>query len=167
VLHLLYARFWTKVMADAGLLPFDEPFSKLMSQGQMMGPDGQRMSKSRGNVVTPDNMVEKYGADALRLYELFMAPFEQDVDWTTEGISGAWRFLNRLWHLYAQTYRSSATAQERDEKLERSLHRTIRQVSERLQSWRFNTMVSALMEFANELEEVQRLGTEQSLITMR
>jgi leucyl-tRNA synthetase len=158
VLHLLYARFWTKVMCDAGLIPFDEPFSKLMSQGQMMGTDGVRMSKSRGNVVTPDSVVESYGADALRIYELFMAPFEQDVDWTTEGISGAWRFLNRIWHLYAATYQASTAAQEQDEKLERSLHRTIQQVSERLQSWRFNTMVSALMEFANELDAIQRRG---------
>jgi leucyl-tRNA synthetase len=158
VLHLLYARFWTKVMADAGMLPFDEPFSKLMSQGQMMGPDGLRMSKSRGNVVTPDSMVESYGADALRIYELFMAPFEQDVDWTTQGISGARRFLSRLWRLYAATYHAGAAYRDKDARLERSLHRTIQQVSERLQSWRFNTMVSALMEFTNELEEVQSRG---------
>ena len=95
VLHLLYARFWTYFLADEGLVDFQEPFTKLLNQGQMMGSDGLRMSKSRGNVITPDIMVEKYGADALRVYELFMAPFDQDVNWSDDGINGARRFLNR------------------------------------------------------------------------
>jgi leucyl-tRNA synthetase len=104
VLHLLYARFWTMVLADAGLIPFREPFARLLNQGQLLAPDGQRMAKSRGNVITPDSTVETFGADALRLYELFMASFEQDITWSTEGISGSWRFLNRLWVLYSDTY---------------------------------------------------------------
>jgi leucyl-tRNA synthetase len=158
VLHLLYSRFWTRVMADAGLVPFQEPFSRLLNQGQMMGPDGQRMSKSRGNVITPDAMVETYGGDALRLYEMFMAPFEQDIAWSKTGIQGARRFLNRLWKLYGQTYAGSGTRTETDAELERELHQTICKVGERIEGFRFNTMVSALMEFSNFLIDRQRAG---------
>ncbi len=160
VLHLLYARFWTKVMHDAGLLPFDEPFAKLMNQGQLLAPDGQRMSKSRGNVITPDSVVASHGADALRLYEMFMAPFDQEVAWSTEGLSGAWRFLNRIWKLYGETYSAlpdNAESSE-DPELERELQRTIRHVSERIAGFRFNTMISALMELANTLGERKRSG---------
>jgi leucyl-tRNA synthetase len=159
VLHLLYARFWTKVLADAGLLPFREPFTKLLNQGQLMGPDGHRMSKSRGNVITPDSMVETYGADALRIYEMFIAPFDQDITWSTEGINGARRFLNRIWTLYTDTYNQSASATDVDSGLKRLLHKTIRRVSERIDTLRFNTMVSILMEFVNALAEKQRAGT--------
>jgi leucyl-tRNA synthetase len=159
VLHLLYARFWTKVLADAGLLPFREPFTKLLNQGQLMGPDGHRMSKSRGNVITPDSMVETYGADALRIYEMFIAPFDQDITWSTEGINGARRFLNRIWTLYTDAYNQSASASDADTGLERLLHKTIRRVSERIDTLRFNTMVSILMEFVNALAEKQRAGT--------
>jgi leucyl-tRNA synthetase len=158
VLHLLYARFWTRVMAQEGLLPFHEPFSRLQNQGQLMGPDGRRMSKSRGNVITPDTMVETFGADALRIYEMFMAPFDQDIAWSTEGIHGARRFLNRIWTLFGETYAQSASASGKDTVLERLVHKTIRQVSERIEGFRFNTMVSALMEFTNFLNERQRLG---------
>ena len=156
VLHLLYARFWTRVMHDARLLPFAEPFTRLMNQGQLLAPDGQRMAKSRGNVITPDSVVASHGADALRIYEMFMAPFDQDVAWSTEGLSGAWRYLNRLWTLYGETYGRSASAGGDDPELERLRHKTIRQVSERIASFRFNTMISALMEFANVLGERQR-----------
>lgn len=159
VLHLLYARFWTKVMYDAGLLPFDEPFARLMNQGQLMGPDGLRMSKSRGNVIIPDEMVAAYGADALRVYEMFMAPFEQDIAWSAEGINGARRFLNRVWSLYAGTYERSRQADRDDPALERARHRVIRRVSERIASFRLNTMISSLMEFVNFLGDRQRAGT--------
>ena len=162
VLHLLYARFWVKVMADEGLVPFREPFQKLMNQGQLMGTDGQRMSKSRGNVITPDAMVESYGADALRIYVMFMAPFEQDIAWSMAGISGARRFLNRTWSLVSQTWAESAAASGKDPALERLLHQTIQHVTERIETFRFNTMVSALMEFVNALAECQRAGTWRS-----
>jgi len=99
VMHLLYARFWTKVLADAGLIAFREPFPRLRSQGILHAADGKRMSKSRGNVVTPDEVVERHGADALRIYLLFMAPFDRNVNWDEEGISGAERFLQRIWRL--------------------------------------------------------------------
>jgi leucyl-tRNA synthetase len=156
VLHLLYARFWTKVMFDAGLLDFDEPFGKLLNQGQLMGTDGQRMSKSRGNVVTPESICETYGADALRVYLLFMAPFDQDSNWSTDGINGIRRFLNRIWSLVAETYMQSAGSVDPDPELERLLHRTVRQVTERLENMRFNTMISGLMEFTNTLLERHR-----------
>ncbi len=156
VLHLLYARFWVKALADAGLLPFREPFAKLMNQGQLMGLDGVRMSKSRGNVITPDSMVAQYGADALRIYEMFMAPFEQDIAWSVEGINGARRFLSRVWSLYAETYTRSASASGEDPALTRALHQTIRQVTERIEGFRFNTMVSSLMELVNLLDERRR-----------
>jgi leucyl-tRNA synthetase len=156
VLHLLYARFWTRVMADAGLLPFHEPFTKLLNQGQLLAPDGSRMSKSRGNVITPDHVVHDYGADALRIYELFMAPFDQDIKWNTDGIHGSLRFLNRVWNLVAETYLESGKSRGSDAELERWLHKTIRKVSEKIESFRLNTMVSSLMEFVNVLAEKQQ-----------
>lgn len=151
VLHLLYSRFWFRVMADAGLLPSQEPFAKLLNQGQLMGPDGQRMSKSRGNVITPDHIVYTFGADSLRIYEMFMAPFDQDVNWNEDGINGAKRFLNRIWNLYRDTYFESSTALESDPEIEIYLHQTIKKVTERIEDFKFNTMVSALMEFVNHL----------------
>ena len=162
VLHLLYARFWTEALADAGLLPFREPFSTLKNQGQLLGPGGVRMSKSRGNVITPDSMVESYGADALRVYEMFMAPFDQDIAWSEEGINGSRRFLNRVWALYGEAHAASAGASGRDEALERFLHQTVRKVSERIVGFRFNTMISALMEFSNTLAERLRAGQGQT-----
>jgi leucyl-tRNA synthetase len=170
VMHLLYARFWYKVMRDAKLgVPGNEPFYKLLNQGQVHAPDGRRMSKSRGNVITPDEMVERYGADSLRLYELFMAPFEQDVDWSEQGINGQRRFLGRIWDMILQTVTPAAngdgTAVARrpaDPELARQLHKTIRRVTEDIEAFKFNTMVAALMEFANELGERYRAGTWQT-----
>lgn len=158
-LHLLYSRFWTKIMYDDGLVPFDEPFAKLLNQGQLMGPDGKRMSKSRGNVITPDEIVASHGADALRVYELFMAPFDQDVDWSTDGLNGARRFLNRVWKLVGDTYAGSISFREEDPKLDRLIHRTIMEITERIETLRFNTVVSGLMEFINALSDRQAKGT--------
>jgi leucyl-tRNA synthetase len=159
VLHLLYSRFWTKVMYDVGVVPFDEPFSRLLNQGQLMGPDGKRMSKSRGNVITPDEIVASHGADALRLYELFIAPFDQDVNWSTDGLNGARRFLNRVWKLIGDLYVSNSDAKEQDFDLERLTHRTIKEVTERIEALRFNTVVSELMEFTNTLLDRQSKGS--------
>jgi len=156
VLHLLYARFWIKALADAGLVPFREPFMKLINQGQLQGADGARMAKSRGNVITPDSIAESYGADALRIYELFMAPFEQDVAWKIEGISGASRFLHRVWNLFGETYSAGADFKGEDQELLRRIHKMIRRAEERIEGFRFNTMVSTLMEFVNFLSERQR-----------
>jgi leucyl-tRNA synthetase len=151
VLHLMYARFWVKVMRDAGMLDFDEPFPKLVNQGVLHGPDGARMSKSRGNVITPDAMVEEYGADALRLYEMFMAPFDQEVDWNEDGINGTLRFLQRLWRLYTETADGRSDAVGIDPELERLRHRLVREITERVEEMRFNTMVSTFMTYLNKL----------------
>jgi leucyl-tRNA synthetase len=162
VLHLLYARFWTKVIADAGLVPFREPFAKLLNQGQLLGPDGYRMSKSRGNVITPDQVVDTYGADALRIYEMFMAPFDQDVVWSTDGINGARRFLNKVWNMIGENYAPSAEAADEDPELLHILHKTIRLLSERIEGVRLNTMISTLMEFVNYLAERRRSNVWQT-----
>ncbi len=147
VMHLLYARFWTKVMADAGLVTFREPFRKLRNQGMIYGADGQKMSKSRGNVVTPDDVVERYGADALRCYELFMGPFELDNAWDNDGPKGQFRFLNRVWELA-----HAARSEDSPETL-RLLHQTIHDLSERFEDFRFNTAVAKLHELVNGLEK--------------
>ena len=158
VLHLLYARFWTRVMYDAGLLPFNEPFTKLLNQGQLMGPDGKRMSKSRGNVITPDEIVASHGADALRVHELFLAPFDQDADWNTDGLNGARRFLNHVWSLVGKSFSASPSFTATDPDLERLTHRTIQEVTERIETYRFNTVISGLMEFTNALVELRTAG---------
>jgi len=159
VLHLLYARFWTMALADAGLLPFREPFARLLNQGQLLAPDGTRMSKTRGNVITPDSIVRSHGGDALRIYEMFMAPFDQDIAWSTEGLSGARRFLNRVWKLYGETYFASQGASADDQALTRLLHQTIRRIEQRIEGFRLDTMVSTLMEFTNALSDRQRADT--------
>ena len=124
-----------------------------LSQGHLMGPDGKRMSKTRGNVITPDEVVAEYGADTLRMYGIFMAPFEQDVNWQKDSISGVHRFLNRIWKLYSESYDQSATAVIEDQELAKELHRTIQKVTDRIEALRFNTMISGLMEFAKGLSD--------------
>lgn len=154
VLHLLYARFWTKFLADEGLVPFREPFTRLVNQGQLHGPDGSRMSKSRGNVIVPDDLVAAVGADSVRVYCLFMAPFEQNVDWNPDGINGAWRFLNRVWNLVLGCWDTDCReVGPLDPDLECERHKFVRDVTERMEGMRFNTLISALMEFTNHLYE--------------
>ncbi len=161
VMHLLYARFFCKVLRDAGYVDFDEPYATLRNQGMILAEDGQKMSKSKGNVVTPDSVVERYGADSLRVYELFIAPFEQSVAWSDRGVQGCARFLGRYWNLACEV----AVAQgagvaagegeaERGRALLRTLHKTIRKVTRDLEDFRFNTAVSAMMELQNEALDV-------------
>src|SRR5690606_61322 len=102
VLHLLYARFWHKVLYDIGVVPTKEPFQKLVNQGMILGTNNEKMSKSRGNVINPDDIVNKYGADTLRMYEMFMGPLEATKPWSENGVEGIYRFLNRVWRLYVQ-----------------------------------------------------------------
>ncbi|MCL4544504.1 MAG: leucine--tRNA ligase [Chloroflexi bacterium] len=161
VMHLLYARFWTKVMFDAGLVSFDEPFTRYRPQGVVHSPlpdkagvVGKRMSKSKGNVITPDSVVEANGADALRIYELFIGPFDQNLMWDQKGINGVYRFLSRVWEIGTASYTSSGT--QDDDRLRRSLHKCIKKVGEDIQEMRFNTAVSALMIFVNELHDAYR-----------
>jgi leucyl-tRNA synthetase len=166
VMHLLYARFWTKVMYDAGLIDFVEPFQTLRNQGVLHAADGQRMSKSKGNVVTPDEVVEEHGTDALRTYIVFIGPFEANVTWDERGIKGVTRFLDRFWMLARavtavkpdpQPAVQPESASERT--FVRQRHRTIRRVTDDMIAWKFNTAVAALMEWLNYLVETWQQQT--------
>jgi leucyl-tRNA synthetase len=154
VMHLLYARFWTKVMYDEGLVSFEEPFTTLRNQGMILAPDGQKMSKSKGNTIEPDGLIEQgYGADATRLMELFIGPWNQSAAWSVEGMGGVYRFLQRIWNL---VYEYIETGQHLDGELtSRTLHKTVKKVSEDLQSLSFNTAIAAMMECVNELYQTK------------
>jgi leucyl-tRNA synthetase len=156
VLHLLYARFWHKVLFDAGVVPTKEPFKKLVHQGMILGEGGQKMSKSRGNVVNPDDIVREFGADSMRVYEMFMGPLEATKPWSTSSIAGVRRFLDRA---YTVTTRADASVKP-DAALSRVLHRTIRKVTEDMEGMRFNTAVSAMMVLTNELMKLDRVPTD-------
>ena len=158
ILHLIYSRFWTKVMRDLGMIVNDEPARRLFTQGMVI-KDGAKMSKSKGNVVSPDDMVARYGADATRMYALFAAPPDRDLDWQEDGVAGVSRFLARVWRLvtkYAPAVRSVAQSQSETQKggaLQRKLHQTIAKVTLDFEGrWHFNTCVAAIMEFVNELQ---------------
>ena len=150
VLHLLYARFWTKVLYDAGWIKFKEPFLKLRNQGLILASDGQKMSKSRGNVINPDPLIEKYGADAFRLYEMFMGPFDEPINWNTKGLIGMKRFLEKVWNLFGKE--KSIISVEEDREIEKLIHKTIKKITEDIENFRFNTAISALMILVNELQ---------------
>lgn len=156
VLHLLYARFWHKVLFDLGHLSTHEPFQKLVNQGLILGEDSQKMSKSRGNVVNPDDVVADYGADSLRLYEMFMGPLEQVKPWSMKGVEGVYRFLARVWRLVLETDQEgrwviSPLLREAapDRKLAKVLHETIRKVGEDIERLSFNTAISQMMVLTN------------------
>ena len=147
VLHLLYARFWHKVLYDLGVVTTKEPFMKLLNQGMILGEDGEKMSKSRGNVINPDDVIAKVGADSLRLYEMFMGPLDQMKPWNTKGIEGVSRFLQRAWRLIL----SDRVPQDPETEIRR--HKMIRKVGEDIQNFRFNTAISAMMIFVNESQK--------------
>lgn len=154
VLHLLYARFWHKVLFDAGVVSTREPFRKLVNQGMILGEDNQKMSKSRGNVINPDTIVAQYGADSLRLYEMFMGPLEQSKPWSMRGVEGVFRFLSRVWRWVVDedTDRLDARLvdEEPDAHQRKWLHLTIKKVTEDIEGMRYNTAIAAMMEFLNE-----------------
>ncbi|HDR04032.1 MAG TPA: leucine--tRNA ligase [Candidatus Marinimicrobia bacterium] len=154
VLHLLYARFWHKVLYDIGVVSTDEPFQKLMNQGLILGEDGEKMSKSRGNVVNPDLVIDEFGADALRVYEMFMGPIERPKPWSMSGIAGIHRFLNRVWRIFIteEDILNPAILDKvnPNEAFEKDFHKTIKKVSEDIASARFNTAISQMMIFINE-----------------
>ncbi len=156
VMHLLYARFFWKVCRDLGLVEGDEPFLRLFNQGQILGPDGQRMSKSRGNVVAPDEQIEQWGVDTFRCYLMFLGPWEQGGPYTFQGISGVWRWLNRVWTLALDEPPKDETADPMP--LRRLTHRTIKRATEDMESFRFNTMIAALMEMTNALQRARQAG---------
>lgn len=162
VLHLLYARFWHKVLHDLGYLMTPEPFQRLVNQGLIMGEDGQKMSKSRGNVVNPDHVVAEYGADSLRLYEMFMGPLEQVKPWSMKGVEGVYRFLARVWRLVQESnqegvWSTSPQLQDvaPDNKLNKVLHETIKKVGEDIEKLSFNTAISQMMVLTNAFTQAE------------
>jgi leucyl-tRNA synthetase len=153
VLHLLYARFWHKVLYDLGLVATKEPFQKLVNQGMILGENNEKMSKSRGNVINPDVIVNEYGADTLRLYEMFMGPLEATKPWNTNGVEGSYRFLARIWRLFVQDNGELSANIRREpgsDTFRRVWHKTIKKVGEDFEALRFNTAISQLMIFVNE-----------------
>lgn len=165
ILHLLYSRFITKVFFDLGLIGFDEPFQRLFTQGMII-KDGAKMSKSKGNVVSPDALIAKYGADTVRLYTLFIGPPEKDAEWNDRGVEGAWRFLNRVWRLVEKlTLRLREVQADKEGKaqdnLRRKTHQTIKKVTEDLErEFHFNTAISAVMELVNEIYKAREQGAD-------
>jgi len=159
VMHLFYARFFTKALRDMKLIGFGEPFIRLFNQGIIIA-EKQKMSKSRGNVITPDEYVSELGADAVRAYLMFVAPWEQGGEWNDSGISGISRWLNRLWNLVTGGYSRDAKAKLKDEEraLSRLTHQTIRKVTQDLEKLRLNTMIAALMEYTNYLTKTKEEG---------
>ncbi|MCL2441183.1 MAG: leucine--tRNA ligase [Treponema sp.] len=155
VLHLLYSRFWHKVLYDFGLVNTVEPFQRLINQGMILGEDNQKMSKSRGNVINPDDVIKEYGADSMRVYEMFMGPLEVSKPWVTAGLVGVSRFLERLWVMSEKC--SSAPHDQADNDLVKLLHRTIKKVSEDTKSLNFNTAISAMMIYSNELAKLTEI----------
>jgi leucyl-tRNA synthetase len=155
VLHLLYSRFWHKVLNDLGHLKSKEPFKKYFAPGLIMGEDGQKMSKSLGNVVNPDDVVKNYGADSLRLYEMFMGPLDQDKPWAMKGVEGVHRFLAKVWRVVCSEDSegkwelSGKIVEGQNDDLAKVTHQTIKRVEEAINSLRFNTAISAMMECTN------------------
>jgi leucyl-tRNA synthetase len=175
VLHLLYARFWHKVLFDLGRVSTKEPFQKLVNQGLILGEDGEKMSKSRGNVVNPDDVLKKYGADAFRLFEMFLGPLEAVKPWNTKGLEGPYRFLQRVWRLFYDEGRkgdearylgvaggvhernNSGTQDSQNQvsgEIAKKIHKTIQKVGDDIEKLRFNTAISSLMELQNALADL-------------
>ena len=165
ILHLLYSRFYTKVLRDLGFISFDEPFTNLLTQGMVI-KDGAKMSKSKGNVVDPHYLIEKYGADTARLFSLFAAPPERDLDWNDQGVEGSFRFLNRIWRLVTENLevlKKDSTPVGSDvvsQTLHRKTHQTIQKVTEDIKRYHFNTAISMVMELTNETYGVLPLRKE-------
>jgi leucyl-tRNA synthetase len=153
VMHLLYARFWTKVMYDEKLINFQEPFTTLRNQGMILAPDGQKMSKSKGNTIEPDSILEQgYGADSIRIMELFIGPWNQSANWSVEGMGGSFRFLQRVWTLIKDDFiHSKPPERDEGEELRRAVHPIIKKVSADFDRLAFNTAIASLMELVNRL----------------
>jgi len=153
VLHLLYARFWHHVLHDLGHVSTREPFQKLFNQGMILGEDGSKMSKSRGNVINPDEIVDEYGADSMRLYEMFMGPLDKAKPWNTNGLQGCSRFINKLWDKVCSSkgISSCINADTANTETFKLLHQTIKKVGADIENLRFNTAISQMMIFTNHL----------------
>lgn len=162
VLHLLYSRFFTKFLRDEGYLTFNEPFLKMRHQGMILGPDGKKMSKSKGNVINPDEVIEKFGADTLRVYEMFMGPLESDKPWDVRAVAGVYRFLRRIFERVLAEPESAASPELQLE-LQRKLHQTLKKVSQDIPKLKFNTAIASLMELLNTWEKGGTLSAEDKL----
>ncbi len=156
VMHLLYARFWHKVLFDLGLVSTKEPFKKLVNQGMILGADGEKMSKSRGNVINPDSIVEEYGADTLRLYEMFMGPLEKTKPWSMNGVKGVFGFISKAF----KTFSDSSFYKEDSEETTKLLHKTIKKVTSDIDEMKFNTAISQMMIFTNHCSKTKDFSKE-------
>lgn len=156
-LHLLYSRFWYKFLYDIGVVPTKEPYAKRTSHGMILGENGEKMSKSRGNVVNPDEIVDKYGADTMRLYEMFIGDFEKSAPWSSEGIKGCKRFLDRFWGLSSILSDGNGIRKE----LESSFNKTIKKVTEDIETLKFNTAIAAMMSLINEIYDSGKINREE------
>ncbi|MDP1629067.1 MAG: class I tRNA ligase family protein, partial [bacterium] len=158
-LHLLYSRFWHKFLFDLGLVPTEEPYQRRRSHGVVLAEDGQKMSKSRGNVINPDEIIKNYGADTLRIYEMFMGPFDQTIIWSANGLLGCFRFLGRVWDVFRDKKKFGDSSKETKIKL----HQLIKKVGGDLQTMKFNTAIAAFMEFINLLTQPrQKISKEDA-----
>ena len=174
VLHLLYARFWHKVLFDLGHLSTTEPFQKLVNQGLILGEDGQKMSKSVGNVVNPDDVITEYGADSLRLYEMFMGPLEQVKPWSMKGVEGVYRFLARVWRLVMETNQEGEWALNAklaeitpDKATNKVVHATIKKVGEDIDAMSFNTAIAQMMVCTNELTKLESVPVPSVVLLLQ
>jgi len=158
VLHLLYSRFWHHVLHDLGLVSTREPYKKLFNQGMIQGEDGQKMSKSRGNVINPDDVIEEYGADSMRLYEMFMGPLDKSKPWSIKGLQGCARFSEKIWRIYNDTAKHSEQADAKE--TTQLLHQTIAKVTNDLENMRFNTAISQMMILSNHLQGLDIINIE-------
>ena len=161
VLHLLYSRFWHHVLHDLDLVSTREPYKKLYNQGMIQGEDGQKMSKSRGNVINPDDVIEEYGADSMRLYEMFMGPLDKSKPWSTKGLQGCARFAEKVWRIFSNMEKYTEES-DSDETL-RLLHQTIAKVSYDLDNMRFNTAISQMMIFSNHLQTLDKINMDYGI----
>lgn len=157
VLHLLYARFWHKFLYDNGVVSSKEPFKKLFHQGMILGPNGEKMSKSRGNVINPDEIVEKYGADTLRLYEMFMGPLEASLPWSTTGLEGSRRFIDRIYRMFEDPTFSAKFTDKNDGSLDFIYNSTVKKVTNDFTNLQFNTAIAQMMIFVNELYKAKEI----------
>jgi len=153
VLHMLYSRFYTKFLYDIGAVDFDEPFHKLFNQGMINGKNGIKMSKSKGNVVSPDDLVRDYGCDSLRMYELFVGPPELDAEWDDRGIDGVYRFLNRFWKLAMDSKEANVGETKEMVKLR---HKSVYDITQRLENFSLNTVISGFMEYNNKMTDLAK-----------
>jgi leucyl-tRNA synthetase len=154
-LHLLYSRFWHKFLYDCGYVPMPEPYNKRTSHGMILASNGEKMSKSRGNVINPDDIVETYGADTFRLYEMFIGPFDQVAMWSEESLNGVFRFIAKVFTLFKKVHNVESTSDDL-----RAMHRCILDVTERIVQMKYNTAVSALMTYVNYMADLEKVPSE-------